>query len=182
MVSEKRLKKELCDINIRSQHLLDGVGPERLGQRADPAKWSIAECLAHLNLTARVVQPAIETSLERGKQRKITGTGPFPPGAIGAFMTWFDEPPLKLRIRAPKMIAPRIEAGDVPQVVPEFWRLHAEWDRLLSGAAGLDLGRITAKPFPVPLSFRLAGLFAFMFAHERRHLFQAENVKKELAA
>jgi hypothetical protein len=122
----------------------------------------------------------IAKSLERGTQQQMTGTGPFAPGVMGAFLTWFAEPPPKLRIRARKGIAPRIQAGEVWQVVPEFWQYHAGWERLVRAADGLDLARITMKPFGRGPVCSVAGTFTWMTAHERRHLLQAENVRKEV--
>ena len=180
-VSAESLSRELRDIKGRTEELINGLASEQLGRRPDADTWCIAECLAHLNLTARAVQPMIEQSVERGRQQQITGTGPFAPGVMGGFLTWFAEPPPKLRIRARKNVAPRrMEAGDICRVVPEFWRLHAEWERLVRASDGLDLARITTRPFPGAPVCRVAGTFSWMVAHERRHLAQAENVKKRL--
>ena len=180
-VSAESLSRELRDIKGRTEELISGLAPEQLGQRPETDTWCIAECLDHLNLTARVVQPMIERSVERGRQQQITGTGPFAPGAMGAFLTWFAEPPPKLRVGATKHVAPRcMEAGDICRVVPEFWRFHAEWERLVRASDGLDLARITTRPIRRAPVCRLAGTFSWMLAHERRHLLQAENVRKSL--
>jgi hypothetical protein len=43
---------------------------EQLLLRPQPDKWSIAECLAHLNVIATTVQHLMAKAIERGKQGK----------------------------------------------------------------------------------------------------------------
>src|SRR5262249_41012072 len=50
------LNDELNEIRRRVESLVRDLTPEQIMRRPDPAKWSIAECLAHLNITAAVVQ------------------------------------------------------------------------------------------------------------------------------
>ena len=61
-----QLEQELQEIRHRAEQLVAGLTPEQLTRRPDPAKWSIAECLAHLNLTAEFVQPKIAAAIEQG--------------------------------------------------------------------------------------------------------------------
>jgi hypothetical protein len=182
MITIPRLTNELHAIRTHAEQLTAGLTPEQLTKRPDPAKWSIAECLAHLNQSAKVMQPLMEKEIERGKHAGITGQGPFKPGGWGKAFTWLAEPPPKIKIPAPPNIAPPVEIGDPAKVLSEFIRYQSEWERLLHAADGLDLARLGVKPPFRGLftKFRLSGVFAWMMAHERRHLWQAENVKKRL--
>ncbi len=181
MISIDQLHEQLEGIAAKARQLVDGLSPELLTKRADPAKWSVAECLAHLNLAAGSVQPGAEKAIRRGREANLTGKGPFATGGSGSFFTWFAEPPPKIKIWAPRSIAPPKELPDPAGLITEFIRQHDEWARLLKEADGLDLGKIRMKsPFPGLPSFRVAGIFTWMFAHDRRHLAQAEEVKKKL--
>ncbi|MBZ5523826.1 MAG: DinB family protein [Acidobacteriia bacterium] len=182
MITIPQLNDELRAIRAKAEQLTSGLTPAQLAQRPDPAKWSIAECLAHLNQTARVMQPLIEKEIQRGEQAKVAGQGPFKPGGWGSMFTWIAEPPPKFRIPAPPNIAPPVQIGDPAVVVSEFVRYQDEWARLLKDSDGLDLAKLGVKPPFRGLftKFRLSGVLAWMMAHERRHLWQAENVKKKL--
>ena len=67
---------------------------------------------------------------------------------------WWAEPPPKVRIPAPKSIAPKIETADPAKIVDCFFRLQDEWARLLRQAerdrktqARSQAGRLTASPW-----------------------------------
>ena len=173
---------QLQDIRRRASALVSGLNPQQLLQRPDPAKWSIAECLSHLNVIAAAYQPFIDDAIRKGREHKMVGEGPFSLGPLGRLLTWIAEPPPKFRLRAPKKILPQSSITDPAQVVVEFMRVQDEWERQVRESAGLNLKKIKCgSPFP-PLRLRLAAPVPWMLAHERRHLMQAEKVKAELQA
>lgn len=174
---------DLNEIRNRARRLVEGLTPEQLTSRPDPAKWSIAECLAHLNLSAEIVQSKVAAAMERGRKDNLLANGPFGLGFLGKALVWWAEPPPKFRIPAPKSIAPKIEAADPAKIVDDFFRLQDEWARLLREAEGLDQKKIKVPAlFPGLPALRLCAPIPWMLAHERRHLWQAENVKRELSS
>lgn len=176
------LLNQLQDIRRRTQELVAGMTPQQLMQRPDPAKWSIAECLSHLNVTAAAYQPFIDEAIRKGRERKMVGQGPFGPGPLGRLLIWNAEPPPKFRMRAPKKILPKSSITDPGQVVADFMRVQDDWERQVRESDGLNLKKIKCgSPFP-PLRLRLAAPLPWMLAHQRRHLLQAEKVKRELQA
>jgi len=176
------LSAQVDDIRRRAEALVDSLGAEQLTQRPDPGKWSIAECLAHLNITANVVQPLIAMAIQRGKNAKRFGTGPFPLGFRGKMLIWIATPPPKFRIRAPQSVAPPVTIANPTQLLPEFLTLQDEWQRLWNGAEGLDMGRINIGRRLSPFYCHLSAVFPWMMAHQQRHLLQAEKVKAQLGA
>jgi len=174
------LQSELQDIRRRAKELVAGLTAEQLTRRPDPAKWSIAECLAHLNTTAAIYQPFIDAAIRKGREAKIFGTGPFNRGGLGRLLIWNAEPPPKFRMRAPKKILPPSSITDPAKVVAEFMHIQDEWERQVRESEGLNLEKIKCgSPFPLP-RLRLAVPVPWMLAHERRHLVQAEKVKEQL--
>src|SRR5215470_10894029 len=121
------LAEEIREIRTHAEGVVNGLCPDQLTRRPDPSKWSIAECLAHLNITADVVQPLIAQANERGKKEKIFGTGPFKLGARGRFLIWIASPPQKIKIKAPKVVKPPASIPDPSQVLPEFMQVQDEW-------------------------------------------------------
>lgn len=180
MLPAEQLARDLDDIRRRAKELVAGLAPEQLTRRPEPGKWSIAECLAHLNITAATVQRLMAAGIASGQRDKISGQPPFPVGPKGRLLIWLAEPPPKIRIRAPKSVAPPLEIPDCSQVFADFMRVQDEWGRLMKDAEGIDLGRIRVGQRFSPFRCRLSASFPWMMAHQRRHLLQAENVKKQL--
>ena len=177
------LTEQLRDIRWRASELLDGLTSEQLLRRPDPAKWSIAECLAHLNQTAAVLQPLMDSAIKSGRKQNCIGEGPFKPGVLGRFLRWLAEPPPKIRLRAPKNILPPTSITDPAAVVAEFTRCQDEWERLGRESSGLDQQKLKIpSPFTGLSGLRLCAILPWMMAHERRHLLQAEKVKQQIQA
>jgi len=176
--NRSELSKELDAHRTRARRLVSGLTAEQLTWRPDPSKWSIAECIAHLNVTATAVQKFMDRAIERGRQEKKSGSGPFSIGPKGWLMVWVAEPPPKFRLRAPKNVRPPATIADPLQLLPEFLYTQEEWERLMREQEGLDLARIIVGQGPFRM--RLAAALPWMMAHQRRHLLQAENVKRQI--
>ena len=89
---------------------------------------------------------------------------------------WMMEPPVLLKMRAPKHFTP---AGVMPkdEVMQEFGAMSQSWLQVLEEVRGLDLKRIRIpSPVSARMKFSLAAAFAINAAHERRHLWQAGQV------
>jgi hypothetical protein len=170
--------RDIADSRRRAHALIDAVSADQLMRRPDPGKWSIAECLAHLNITAETVQKFMVHGIERGKQEKKFGGGPFSIGPKGRLLVWIAEPPPKFRIRAPKNVRPPATIDDPLQLLPTFLRAQDEWERLMHEQEGLNLAKI--KVGQGAFRVRLAAALPWMMAHQRRHLLQAENVKRQI--
>jgi hypothetical protein len=173
---------QLQDIRRRAQELAAGLSPEQLARRPDPTRWSIAECLAHLNTTGAMFHPLIDAAIRQGREGKVLGKGPFYPGPIGKLLMWVAEPPPKFKMRAPKKILPPSSIADPQKVVAEFMQVQDEWERQVRESDGLNLEKIKCRTPFGPLRLRLSAPIPWMLAHERRHLLQAEKVKAEIQA
>lgn len=168
----------------RARNLVEGLDDAALVRRPETGRWSIAENLQHMNVTlARYLEklrPAFQALKEGGAQ----DPGPF---SYGWFERWFEssmEPPVKRRFKAPSSFGPaKSIAPDDPQVALEtFLAQHRELAELLDGARGLDLTRRKiASPVTSLIRFRVGAAVAIGLAHDRRHLEQAEAVRRELS-
>lgn len=180
IMDAQSFKREVDECRNRAQQLMDGLRSDQFVRRPDPAKWSIAECIAHLTLTAKLVQKIAWKGIERAQERNIRGEGPFSLGARGRLLIWIAEPPPKFRMPAPRSIAPPLAIDQPDRVLPDFMRAQDEWERLLQEAEGLDLARVTLGSFFSPFRCQMSGGLMWMMAHQRRHLWQAENVKRHI--
>src|SRR5436305_11942148 len=98
--------REIQEGRRRAEALLLGLTPEQLTTQPEGGKWSVAECILHLNVTAKVMQSSMEEAIAQAKRDNQVGTGPFRVGTKGRLLIWIAEPPPKFRIPAPPHLRP----------------------------------------------------------------------------
>ena len=175
-----RCAQDIKEARLRVQSLVNGLPPDQFTKQPEPGKWSVAECILHLNTTAQVVQSLMEKAIAEGRRNNSVGSGPFGIGFKGRLLYWIAEPPPKFRIRAPRNVRPPSQIDNPVKLLPDFLKAQDEWERLIRESAGLDLAKIKIGPRFSAFRMRLAGVVPWMMAHQRRHLLQAENVKRQI--
>lgn len=159
------------------------MDPQSFHARPDEGAWSVAECLDHLNETARLYLPELAEAIEDARKEGLLAR----PGAarrtlLGRIIVWTQEPPVRIKMKTFAGIEPR---GDTdPQEVAEaFEALHEELIVRINEAADLDWKRVKMRSLlDTRLKLSLGDWFYFLAAHARRHLWQAERVKATLDA
>jgi hypothetical protein len=141
--------------------------------------WSIAQCIDHLTNANRVyLVPMLEAAaraLARGEPRR----GPIAPGFFARWFIRSQEPPVQTRMKAPGKIRPALQVESAT-VWPSFQASQADVRRLLRELAHLDLNGVRfANPFIRGVRVTLGAGFLILAAHQRRHLWQAENVRNQ---
>jgi len=172
---------QLLSIRQDATGLMSGLTDAQFNWQPEPGRWSIACCFDHLNLSAaKLFMPSIDAAIAAGRARGLTGNGPF---AYSAFERWCvrtNDAPARRRFRAPKRVQPQ-PGKPIEAVRAEFLRWQDELDKRLIDADGLDLRRTTYKS-PIPLvKWSLGAFFQLMLAHERRHTWQARQVRQNRA-
>ena len=167
------------DANLqRAEAVVQGLDDEQLNWRPAPTSWSIAQCLDHLNVANRTylgpMREAIATAQRQGRSRR----GPIRQGFVERWFTESLEPPPRFRMPAPGKIVPSTVRLGKGEVLAEFRRLQGEAMALLHEASGLDLGVRFPNPFIPLVAFTVGTGFLVIASHERRHLWQAENVRR----
>ena len=175
----RELRRQHARIRQRGEQLLDALTAAQGAFRPAPGRWTIAENLAHLNLEGAEQLAVVRRLVDRGRVEGTTGDGPFVYGGWGEWLVRSMEPPARARLHSlPRHTPPRD-----PSAAVEGARFLAMKDALLAtldAAEGLDLARLRA-PLPwLPSwtpSLALGQWIALVAAHERRHLWQIENVQ-----
>lgn len=173
-----RLITELDAADQRAKELSIGLNEARLNQQPTPGAWSVGQCLEHLCIANELYVPAMSASLEGRSAGTVQEIAP------GWFARWFirsyiEPSPQTKRAPAPKMIVPgaRVE----PSVLDRFLRSNQAARELVRRAGDYDVNRIRFKnPFIPGLRFTVGTGFEIISGHERRHLLQAERVRKSL--
>ena len=137
--------------------------------------WSIAECLDHLNATARVYLPALDESIAEAIRRGVYGEGPFKYNWLGRLSVHFSD---TLRWKAPDEVQPG-EGRTRREIIAAFRAYQVQYVDRLRQANGIDLARARVRvPMKGWLKIPLGSGFALMVAHARRHLAQAKRVSE----
>ena len=159
--------------------LLDGLNDAQFNWRAGAGRWSIGECIAHLNVTGQMYLPNIDRQLKKARAEKLFGEGRFRHTLLGGLLVRAVGSPGKIRVKAPKVFIPLPEHLRAV-VVPAFVSLHAQFARRINEANGLNLRRIkVVSPTNSFIKLTLGECFALLAAHERRHLWQARQVSND---
>jgi hypothetical protein len=184
-VQHPQLAAVIADIEAATARLrrLSAATPEaKWSARNDPARWSIAECVAHLNLTARAYVPLITAALAEARTLNKPAPARYRRDPMGWLLGIMIGPMPKVgRVRMGRVrtSAAFIPEGALPreQVTAEFESYQAqqigftvEADRL-----PVDEVRLTSA-FDARVRYNLFSCLVMLPRHQHRHLQQAEAV------
>lgn len=176
------LIEQIKDVRQRAEWVIERLTPEKLTQRPDPTRWSIAECIGHLNIVSDDYHPLIAVAIGKARKENLIGKGPYNHGTMGRFMIKSMEPPVTRKFKAVPRLASPVPVGDANKLLADFLTRQDELERLIQQAENLNQERIKIQsPYAWWLRLRLCAVFAFILAHERRHIWQAEAVRRQVA-
>jgi hypothetical protein len=173
----EQIADEFHFATARLHALVRVVPAERWPERRDPARWSVAECVAHLNLTGAAYATTLREAIDRGKG--MAGS-PFTGRYRRDFMGWLlwktMPPPVWMKVKTTAAFIPQ-SVAPVAQLEAEFVRLQDAQLAYLDSAEGLGLNAIKVQsPFNAKLSYNLFSCFSILPRHQHRHLWQAEQI------
>jgi hypothetical protein len=150
-------------------------------RRADPTRWSAAECVAHLNLTSLAFLPRIRETLNRGRMLPSRQASHYRRDPVGWLLWRVAGPPVRFRTKTAAAFIP-VAGGSREELVAEFVRLQEEQMTCTRSADGLDLGRLRIEsPFNPRVHYNLFSCLTILPRHQHRHLWQAEQVLEALS-
>lgn len=169
-------RKQFEQISADADALVTPLGEEQFVWKPGPNRWSIAECLEHMNATARAYLPAIDEGIADAIRYGAYAEGPFQYSLVGRIFSRMMEPPAHFRMRA----APDKQPGpERPkrETLAGFRAYQVQYVDRLRQANGIDLSRSCVRsPLASWIRIPLGSAFASMAAHERRHLWQARKI------
>ena len=178
----RNLHHQLDAAEREAHALVAGLAEEQGTWRPQARSWSIAECLDHLAAGNRVYLRAMQEPATRARARERHRYRPVKPGWIGQLFVRMLEPPPTWwsRLKAPRSIRPRT-APPLAETFAGFVASHAALRAFLCAHADLDLTGIRfPNPFVRGIRFSIATGLHVITAHERRHLWQAWRVRRQL--
>jgi hypothetical protein len=167
-----------------AREVLAGLTPAQANWRPDSGRgWSVAQCVDHIARTNDVYGAALTDAVQRAiLRRPPMRRGPLAPGWLARRIIRSIEPPVKRRFAARPVVLPE-DTRDPQLALAGLIESHESLRRLMADAADLDLNRIRYRnPFLRNRRlFSVATGLLILPAHERRHLWQAGNVRQQLA-
>jgi DinB superfamily len=171
--------RQLADASREAEQLVGHLTEQQFNWSPGAGRWSIAECLGHLNLVGSDLLPKIDAALAEARARAWYRQGPLRVGLLGRWLLEATEPPVRSRRRAKdEHVSEGRQAAGV--VLPSLLDLNAQLAARVRAGNGLDLGRPKVNAFGSALyKPSLYELFLAAAAHERRHLRQAQAVRDD---
>lgn len=165
------------DQQIVKARAYQGLDSDVFNWKPEPSKWSVAQCIDHLNATNRSYLPALEAVARQPDYRNPTGI-PMLSRFAGQYLVSSMNPDKakKTKMPAPKAFQPAQSALPF-SVIEEFAQLNEQLKTLVTELGKLDgHNTIVASPAAWFIHFRLEGLLDLIAWHGNRHLAQADGV------
>jgi hypothetical protein len=163
-------------IAAEADALVAPLSDARFAWQPTPESWSVAQCIDHLNATAREYLPMMDEGIADGIRRGLYSPGPYVYNWIGRLMVWFFDPKVRFRAKAPASFQPPV-GRPRHDVMAAFRAYQVQYIDRLRQANGLDLAKArVTSPVTRAIRMPLGSAFALTVAHERRHLQQARRV------
>jgi hypothetical protein len=174
----QELESEFREIGRAARALAEGLSHAQVNWRPGSGQWSIAECLGHLNIMGSEVLSSIDSGIQEARSRQWYSAGPFRIGYFASNLIRITEPPARWRRNASQKFVPPSDQP-VGVVGPAIIDLQDQFLARLRLANGLNLAKIkVTAPGRSLLRLTLYELFVYLAAHERRHLEQAQAVRR----
>ena len=179
-LAEVRL--ELREATEEVRRLVDSTGRSTWDQPPGPKRWSVAECLVHLNLTSEAYLPLLQHAITRGREQRQQSDGTYRYDFTGLLLRWFIEPPVRIGVKTKPPFVPTGPAVK-EKVQAEFVAFEEQLEAQLAEANGLDLTALKVlSPFSARIRYNVFSAFKILAAHQRRHLWQARRALEALGA
>ncbi len=169
-----QFRSQFEQLSAEADALTNPLSDEQFLWRPSPDSWSIAECLDHLNATARVYLPVLDEGISDAIRRGEYGEGPFKYNWLGRLSVRFSKS--RIRLTAADDMVPAANRTR-HEILTAFRAYQVQYIDRLRQANGVDLARARVRmPIHGWLRIPLGSGFELMLVHSRRHLAQARRV------
>jgi hypothetical protein len=172
------VEKELNEATRRAWTLVQSTDGRMFTVRPTPLRWSAAECLAHLSISSEMFLPVLRAAIAKARQNAKKRGKP-KMDLLGRVLAWFLEPPIRTKVKTSAPFVPKSTRAKA-DAFGEFASLQEKLIDLLRDAREADLHAKIVSPFDKRVRYNLFSAFRIVAAHERRHLWQAEQAVAEL--
>jgi hypothetical protein len=175
-VELEAVRRELDEAGRWAENIARTVSEDEWRRRPRPGAWSPAELITHLILTTEQFLPLIRAALARGRENGAKRQRPYRKDLRGRLLAWALEPPVRwVRARTtPPFVPTGLQTKE--ETIGRFEDSQRDLMAELQESADLDLNQLKiTSPFNARIRYNLFSGFAILAAHQRRHLWQAEQ-------
>lgn len=175
------LAKEFAVVRARFAALDAAVSDADWGRRPAADAWSVAECVAHLNLTSAAMVPRIREALVEARGLPPAASRAYRAGVTGRILASMMGPvPIVVGFKLGKVRTPPpfVPGSELPraEVVAELRRWHEAEMALLRESTGLAIDQVGIfSPFAANVRYDVYSALRIVVRHELRHIVQAER-------
>jgi hypothetical protein len=164
-------------VTLKARDLVGGHCGADLSTSLESASWSVAQCLDHLARTTNAFLPAISSAIVLAP--RLTSNRALRTGALTRLFIRNLEPPYRLRFKVLAPLVPCDRGFDAAWNA--FDDSQAELMKTIHSAIGLAVDQVRVKsPVYGRFSYNVYGALRMLAAHERRHLWQIQQILKAL--
>ncbi|KAB2847087.1 MAG: DinB family protein [Melioribacteraceae bacterium] len=172
------LEKQFEDLKTSVKNLTEDLSEEKFNTKPAPDSWSVAECISHLNATWNPYKKLLDEAIANNQNSSVKNPDDFKPRFIMKKFTEMMEPPYKFKM---KTFAQFVSSEKLSKqgTINKFNDTIEQAAKYIHACENVDIKKtIIVSPVSKVIKYQLGELFPFLAAHARRHIWQAENVKK----
>jgi hypothetical protein len=163
-----------------AQRFLGGVSDAQANWHPSQTIWSMVQCVDHLARINIAYAAALLDALQDVRNPTRVRLAPIKPPFFSSLFIRTLEPPPGRKLRSPSKGIPSPQVGR-EEVFQAFVHSHDNVRTVIREGASRDLNRIRFKnPFIEFLRFTVGAGLLIITTHDRRHLWQAEQVRKSV--
>jgi hypothetical protein len=165
------------NVTLKAKELITGRSQSHLTASLQSKSWSVAQCLDHLAETANAFVPVISSAIARAP--RLTTNRALRTGTLTRLFIRNLEPPYRLRFKVLAPLVPR--QHDFNCAWGAFEESQLQLAKTIQSAAGLAIDQVSVEsPVYARFNYNGYGALRMLTAHERRHLWQIEQILKAL--
>jgi hypothetical protein len=173
---------ELEKSDREARRIIAGLSDAQANWQPRETAWSVAQCVDHLARTNTMYTAALLSAVKDARAVRQPRRAPIQPAWFSRFFIRTLEPPPKRKLRSPKKIVPALRTSR-EEALRAFLHSQEQVRTVIQEGAGLDLNRIRFRnPFIGFLRFTVGAGLLIIAAHDRRHLWQAEQVRQAIGS
>jgi DinB family protein len=164
------------NLTLKAKKLVAGRSQSDLTTSRECTSWSVVQCLDHLAQTTNAFVPAISSAIARAP--RLTTNRALRTGALTCLFIRNLEPPYRLRFKVLAPLVPR--QHDFNPAWDAFEESQVQLAKTIRSAAGLAIDQVRVEsPVYARFNYNVYGALRMLAAHERRHLWQIEQILKQ---
>jgi len=175
---------ELAAARTRLRRLANDTPEALWNARVTPTSWSVAECVAHLNITSQSYVPKLRTAIDEARAMGGGAPAHYRRSFFGFLISATSGPMTTIgRVRLGRIKTPPnfVPSGDLPKavVVAEFEQFQDQLEAFTREADGFPLQRaMMQSTFDPRVTYDCYSALLLLPRHQHRHLDQAERVNR----